>query len=187
MPQPSHTVRNSLASKERTYHLSTDALQWEADGSQVRVAYADIDQMQLISYANFGGMQGQCTLHTRSGEKICIRSHHYAGLNNFEDRSATYAPFITGLARQIASSSPNARFVKGSTGLVVVWLVVLALCAGTATVLAIALLEDTPIPVQTIAGVAVIATFGTIAWRMVRGNDQTGFDPADIPSELLCG
>jgi hypothetical protein len=40
---------------------------------------------------------------------------HYAGVADFEDRAATYAPFVRALIARVATANPVARFRSGGT------------------------------------------------------------------------
>ena len=93
MTEPTNTVRNSLAEKARTLTLGPDALHWsDASGGESHLAYKDVRDLRLIAFALPVGETFQCTLRGKKGDKVKLRSAHYQSLNNFEDRTATYAP-----------------------------------------------------------------------------------------------
>lgn len=126
MTAPAHSVRNGLADKERSFTLDEDALCWtDAGGGKGRMPNADVRDMRLIAYTSPIGETFQCTLRGTSG-KVKLRSAHYASLNNFENRTATYAPFVRALAGKIAAAAPDAKFIAGSTGL---WIAAIVVCA----------------------------------------------------------
>jgi hypothetical protein len=186
MTVPAHSVRNSLADKERSFTLDEDALRWtEAGGGQERLPYADVRDMRLIAYASPIGESFQCTLRGKSGGKIKLRSAHYASLNNFEDRTATYGPFVRALAARIAAAEPDARFIAGSTGLWIVWLIVGVLFLGVAVLLVLSLFEGLPPAGPWIAAVAVCAIAAPWMWRRVKGGGAQSFDPKAPPPALL--
>lgn len=187
MTDLSHNVRASLLTNERTYHLGPQALCWNENGVERQISFSDLTQMRLISYGSYGGMQGQCTLRDSSGGKILVRSHHYQSLGRFEDRSATYKPFVSELARRMALSNPDARFIAGSRGLWVAWLVILMLIALVLVLVVIALLDNTSLPIRILGGLALVLISAPFAWRMVRGNRQKTFDPANIADKLPGG
>ena len=83
-----------MIDKERVYRLAPDMLLWQEGHIEHRLPYSEIGTLRLIAYAGTGGEQYQCTLTAPGKGKMKIRSHHYAGLSNFENRTATYAPFI---------------------------------------------------------------------------------------------
>lgn len=121
-----HSVRNSLADRERTFALGGDALHWRDDKAKGAMPYADVRDMRLISYASPNGTCFQCALRGKSGDKVKLRSQHYVSLNNFDDRRQSYAPFVRELASRVAARSPEAAFIAGSTGL---WIAAIVVCA----------------------------------------------------------
>ncbi len=183
--KPTHTVRNSLADKERIFALGPDELRWTEAGGAGQFAYADIRDMRLIAYSSPIGETFQCTLRGRSGGKVKLRSAHYRSLNNFEDRTPTYAPFVTELARRIAAASPQAKFIAGSTALWIVWLIIGLLCLGVLLLLILSLFEGLPpAGAWVIALVVCIAAVPLIRHRIREGSARE-FDPAAPPPELI--
>lgn len=187
MTELSHRVRASLLTKERLYRLGPQALCWTENGAEHQIAYSDLTQMRLISYASYGGLQGQCTLKDSAGGKVLLRSHHYESLGSFDDRSATYRPFVSELARRIAASNADARFIAGSRALWFAWLVVLMLIFLVLVLVVIGLLEKASLPIRLLGGLIPILIFAPITWNMVRRNKQKTFDPTDISDKLLGG
>jgi len=180
-----HSARNSLIDRERTYWLTPDKLQWREADTEYRLAYDQIAEMRLIRYASFDGEQYQCKLTAPGQGKLKIRSHHYAGLSRFENRTSTYAPFVRELARRIASASPDARFRAGGLGLQIMWISVLVIYVAVLVLLALAFLggmDPTPGKIAVIAGLVGTAPF---IWRQIGKNRGERFDPADPPGEII--
>jgi hypothetical protein len=185
MTVPAHSVRNSLADKERSFTLGDDALHWtDAGGGKGRMAYADVRDMRLIAYSSPIGEAFQCTLRGKGG-KVKLRSAHYASLNNFENRTATYAPFVRALAGRIAAAAPDAKFIAGSTGLWIVWLIIGVLCLGVAVLLIASLFEGLPPAGPWIAAIVVCAIAVPWMWRRVTEGGAKSFDPKAPPPALL--
>jgi len=140
--------------------------------------------MQLISYASPIGLALQCTLLSRSGDKIKLRSAHYRGLGDFEDRTATYAPFVRALAAQVATSAPDAKFIAGSTGLWILWLIVGLIWLGVLALFSLSLFEW-----SLLGGLAMALGLGAIClpliWRGVREGGARTFDPKAPPAALI--
>ena len=185
MTEPTHTVRNSLADKARTFMLGPDALRWSDASGEGRLAYEDVRDMRLIAYASPIGETFQCTLRGRKGDKVKLRSAHYESLNNFEDRTATYAPFIRALAPRIATAAPDAKFIAGSTTLWIVWLVIGVLCLGVVLLLILSLFEGLPPIGAWVIAVGVCIASVPLAWRRMREGSAHSFDPAAPPPELI--
>lgn len=185
MTATAHSVRNSLADKERSFTLAPDALHWSDAGGERRITYADVREMQLIANTSPLGEAYQCTVSANTGGKVKLRSVHYVSLNNFEDRRTTYAPLVQALAERIAAAAPEARFVAGSTGLWIVWLIVGLLCLGVFVLLILSLFEGLPAAGAWVIAIAVCVIAVPWMWRRVRDGAATTFDPKAPPPALL--
>jgi hypothetical protein len=185
MTEPTHTVRNSLADKMRTFTLGPDALHWTDDGGEGQLAYRDVRVLRLIAYTSPIGETFQCTLRGRNGDKIKLRSAHYQSLNNFEDRTATYAPFMRALAPRIAAATPDAKFIAGSTALWTVWLILGVLCLGVVLLLILSLVEGLPPAGAWVIAIGVCIAAVPLAWRRIREGGANRFDPTALPPELI--
>jgi len=185
MTEPTHTVRNSLIDKERTFALRSDAVHWSDAGGQGQMAYADVQDMRMISYPSTGGECCQCTLRDRSGNKVKLRSQHYRSLNNFENRSDTYAPFVRALAQRIAQRAPKAEFIAGSTVMWIVWLILGVLCALVGVLVVTSLIDGMPPLGAGIMAVAICLAAMPVAWRKIKEGRANTFDPASPPRDLL--
>ncbi|MDJ0513249.1 MAG: hypothetical protein QNJ62_07370 [Methyloceanibacter sp.] len=185
MTDGAYRVRNGIFGAERRYRLTRDALCWAESGrSDGRLAYADTRSMRLMSYASPIGRALQCTLKSKSGEKIIIRSAHYLDLGEFEDRSARYGPFVRELSARIGKASPNAQFTAGSTLFWIAWIVVAAIWAVVLALFSAALFD-----VSLLAGLTIALGLGAIClpliWHEVRQGGSRGFDPLNPPGDLL--
>jgi hypothetical protein len=185
MTEPTHTVRNSVADKARTFTLGPDALHWSDTGGEGQLAYKDVHDLRLIAYASPIGETFQCTLRGRNGDKVKLRSAHYRSLNDFEDRTATYTPFIRALTSHIAAAAPDAKFIAGSTALWIVWLIVGMLCFGVVLLLILSLFEGLPPVGAWVIAIAVCIASVPLAWRRIREGSAHSFDPLAPPPELI--
>lgn len=186
MTVPAHSVRKSLFDEERTFTLELDALCWSGAGKSARrMPYADVRDLRLIGYASPIGESFQCTVRDRKGTKVKLRSAHYRSLNNFEDRTATYAPFVRDLARRVAANAPDAKFIAGSTALWLAWLIVGVLCVGVIALLILSLFEGLPPLGAWIIAIAICLAAMPLAWSRIRKGAAHTFDPNMPPPELL--
>lgn len=185
MPDQTHSVRLSLASPEQTFSLGPTSLDVSAAGASSNIPYADIQEIGLITYGGYGGLQGQATLRTRAGKKIKIRSHHYRGLGDFENRSTTYRPFMQGLLQHVHAANPNARFVSGSTIMTVVWWVLLVCFVLMFILLGLALLSGKNWNWSVLGSFVAALVLIPFAWRSARRSRQAEFDPGMPPAEAL--
>jgi hypothetical protein len=185
MTEPVHTVRNSLADKERKFSLGPDALHWSDAGGEGQLAYSDVRDLRLITYASPIGETFQCTLRGRNGKKLKIRSAHYRSLNNFEDRTASFTPFVRTLAARVGAASPDAKFIAGSTALWIVWLVVGILCLGVVVLVILSLFEGLPPIGAWVVAIGICIGSLPLAWRRIREGSARTFDPDNPPPELI--
>ena len=185
MTAPTHTVRNSLADKERSFTLGPDALQWSDAEGEGRMPYAEVRDMRLVAYTSPIGETYQCTVRANTGDKVKLRSAHYVSLNNFEDRGATYGPFVRALAPHIAAAAPKAKFIAGGTALWIVWLIVGLLCLGVFVLLILSMFEGLPAAGPWVIAIAVCAIAVPWTWHRVREGAAKAFDPAAPPPALI--
>jgi hypothetical protein len=123
---PTHTVRASLLEHEAVWRLEDDALVLQggpaADADSVlRFPYREIVRLRL-SYepSRVDGERYRCDLRMRSGQQLVIMSTHYVGFADFENRAASYVPFVRALVARVAQENPAARFRSGKK-LVTFW------------------------------------------------------------------
>lgn len=180
-----HSVRNSVRAKHTTYSLGESGLDLEQDGVVMTVPYGDIKRVNLIAYAATNGRQGQLSLLTRTGEKLVVRSHHFQGLGQFENRSETYGQLVRGLLQRISIANPVAVFVTGSNLYWYLWAMVLALSVIVAAILVYALVAATPPIFPMIMSISFIVFCGFIAWHSLGTSRQTPFDPDAPPANFL--
>jgi hypothetical protein len=185
MSEPEHIVRASLIDRERVWSLGPDRLYWREQTRSGEIPYEDIREVRVIGYGALGGRMFQCTLRRRDAGKLKLRSHHYASLGNFEDRTATYAPFIRELVRRVAEHSPQARFLAGSSALWIVWLVIGFLWAVAAILVVAALLDGAVAPGAGIGAMLVFAISAPLVWQQVREGGGVEFDPENPPPALI--
>lgn len=203
MTPQTHSARPSLFGKETTYRTTETALTIETEGGTVEIPYSDVTQVRLITYGGFDGVQAQTTVHSKSGTKARIRSHHYYSLNNFENRGATYSSLVRDLVRRVATANPGVRLVAGAgTGVRIAWwailipLVVMGAVMGLVGLLALVELlgfievsADDPADWGMVGVAAVIlcmlAAIVPVAWNGARKSRESVIDPDNPPTELL--
>ncbi len=114
-----HHVRVSALENETIWRLGPDALEREeiiagGIGATVRYPYADIRGLRLsFAPSRADGGRYRCDLQLKQGTLAAIVSTHYAGVGNFEDRSATYGPLVRGLVARVAAANPACEFRAG--------------------------------------------------------------------------
>jgi hypothetical protein len=185
MTSPTHSVRNSLIDNERSFTLGAEALCWRDKAGEGRMPYAEVGEMRLIGYASPIGETFQCTVRARDGETVKLRSAHYRSFSNFEDRTSTYTPFVSELARRIAATAPDARFVTGNNALWFTWLVIGVLCAIVVALVILSLFEDVPPAAGGIAAIAICIAAVPLIIQRIRHDRARRFDPEAPPPALI--
>ena len=116
---PSYVARANALEYEAIWRLQPDALELQGGPTAgpdvvLRFPYRDIVGVRL-SYApsRFDHARYRCDLRMRSGQQVAILSTHYAGIADFEDRAATYGPFVRLLIARVAAANPAAGFRSG--------------------------------------------------------------------------
>lgn len=181
MAGPSYSVRPNMLAGVETYSLDDDALTVQTGATLKRVPYRDVEAVRLITYPGMESQQGQCTVTTRAHGKLKIRSHHYVALGDFEDRSAAYGAFLRELFRRVHAANPDTRFLWGSGGIRIGWLLVL-LCAVVGWVVWIAVVfEGTANLVHVVLVFLALALATRLGLYGFAANKVASFDPAEPP------
>jgi hypothetical protein len=117
-----HVVRASAFEGAVTWRLGADRLEREqAPGTMARLPYAEIAEVRLsFAPSRFDRVRYRCEIRPARGGALTILSTHYAGVDDFEDRAASYAPFVRGLIARVAAANPRAQFRSGKTPFVYV-------------------------------------------------------------------
>jgi hypothetical protein len=120
---PTHTVRAGVLEHEAVWRLEDDALVLQggpaaAADSVLRFAYGDIVQLRLsFEPSRVDAARYRCDVRMRSGQQVAIMSTHYVGFADFENRAASYVPFVRALVVRVAPANPAARFRSGKNPL----------------------------------------------------------------------
>ena len=116
---PSYVARANALEYEAIWRLQPDALELQGGPTAgpdvvLRFPYRDIVGVRL-SYApsRFDHARYRCDVRMRSGQQVAILSTHYAGIADFQDRAATYGPFVRVLIARVAGANPSASFRSG--------------------------------------------------------------------------
>lgn len=185
MTDLTHSGRLSLIDGEVTWRLTDEALIRSMKNAIQTIPYVDISGIRLITFAGAGGRQGRAIVTTSGHGKLKLGSHHYVSLGNFENRSASYAPFVRQLARCVVSANPQARFTLGSFGLWLAWVVVCLLVLIAAILVVMVALEGTAPWLRVISVAGLLVVLAPFAVRWAGRSRPQRFAPTDIPDNLL--
>ena len=120
MTDPTYTLRLSLASEEATYRLSEDALHSTTARGTRTVPLAEIGMVRIYESPGAASLFGQiapaftrCVIRPRRGRAIVLSSNHFVGLARFQDRSATFRPFVDSLIARLEAANPGVQLLAG--------------------------------------------------------------------------
>ena len=115
MTHSSYAVRVGWWSRETVYSLTDDALIWTNANRTGRVAYDQINDIQVykIRYPGSRRSYWRCVLRDRANNTLCLQAAHRLGFRKIEDRTETYIPFIKTLESRIKAANPGVTFGGG--------------------------------------------------------------------------
>lgn len=172
----SHSFRRSILEKENTYTLYPDRLEIEGEESPREVhALAQVEKVHLKYDRSKQRAYYNCYIHTPQ-RKIALRHVHWGGIARFEDRSATYTPFVRALLTAVAQQNPRATLKAGSLANFILGIILLPLLAGVG-VLAYTL--------GSWGGALGMAFLAMMCVGMIPRSRPRAVDPANPPENLL--
>jgi hypothetical protein len=188
---PTYVARANALEYDAIWRLGRQELELQGGPTAgpdvvLRFPYRDIVEVRL-SYApsRANAARYRCDLKMRSGQRVAIISTHYAGIADFEDRAATYVPFVRALIARVAAANPAARFRSGATilGYLAQHLFLFAMFA----LLMFALAEFGVAYVSESSWVKlfVVLCFVPVLIAYARKNWPRPFKPEAIPKEVL--
>jgi hypothetical protein len=188
---PTYIARANALEYEAIWRLGADAIELQGGPTAgpdvtLRFPYRDVVGVRL-SYApsRADSARHRCDLRLRSGQRLTILSTHYAGIADFEDRAATYVPFVRALVGRVAAANPGASFRSGKSP-VAYWAEHIFLLAIVA-LLVMVLSAVGPLSVTGLVWVKLLIIVGSIPLLLAytRKNWPRRFKPDAIPSDVL--
>jgi hypothetical protein len=182
-----YPCRASALEKERRWSLRADELSWTAEDGRDATRLADVVEIRLqYTPTRFVADMHRCHIHLRNGRAWELRSHHFAGLAQFEDRSEAYRAFVSALVRRVATSQPHCRFVVGVGWLR--WALNTVFLCGMLLVLAgVLLFMWTVVGWLVVVKILIILIFLPRAFRWIARNRPRNFDPQTVAAFLPAG
>jgi hypothetical protein len=188
---PTYVARANVLEHEAIWRLTSDALELQGGPTAgpdvvMRFPYRDIVGVRL-SYApsRVDSARYRCDLTMRSGGTIAMLSTNYAGIADFEDRAATYAPFVRTLIAKVAAANPSARFRSGKNP-ITYWAEHFFLLAMVALLIFVLSITGTmPLSDSSWAKLFIIIGFIPLLIVYTRKNWPNRFKPDAIPSDVL--
>jgi len=132
----SYATRPSIATVETTYQVTDDELIWSSGPAQNRMRLADIQTVRLftspsvkypfLGNAPFGGYD-LFVVKAQDGRTLSVTSKHFQSVAVFEDRRATFVPFVDAVMVRVVDINPAAVFLAGMPpGVRGLWIGILA-------------------------------------------------------------
>jgi hypothetical protein len=117
MTDATYRFRGSLRVAEQTYAVTDEAVTGPfgsvplSDIIAVRVY--TVPGMRTLAYGTLTQASRWCRILFRDGRKIALSNLHFLGFGRFEDRSATYVPFVRALIGNVAARYPQTPVFAG--------------------------------------------------------------------------
>jgi hypothetical protein len=114
----SYRKRENVFEKgEREWRVDPHALVLRTGGGhEMAYAWRDVTTVRLRhNPSRFNLQRHVFDIAFKNGVSWSIDNGHYAGFADFEDRSATYTPFVRAALARIAAEAPNAKVYTGSS------------------------------------------------------------------------
>ncbi|MFY0650532.1 MAG: hypothetical protein JXQ96_00795 [Cyclobacteriaceae bacterium] len=109
-----YSFRKSAFDKDKTYELTQTSISiTDHEGRTTDTPYSDIETVNLQFVSTKNNSFYQCELKLKNGSKILLKSQHYKGIANFEDRKEEYSLYISGLHKILNASKLDIKYKKG--------------------------------------------------------------------------
>lgn len=169
-PIAHYAFRRSVLEQDKSYSLYTDRL--VVDGipyplSEIRKVHLKYEHSKQRGYY-------QCHIHTMRG-RIDLRHVHWQSFGSFEDRRASYTPFVKALIAE-AAKMPGVEFRAGSLVNFIAAIVGVPLMAGLAWLC---------VSMGRYAMATLATFFGGLSLIMIEPSRPYRFDPLTPPPSLL--
>lgn len=177
----SHALRKSVLEKtDRCWRITGDTLHIAQAPLNVSIPLEKIAELSF-SYepGRFTGNRYVMGITTNTGWRAEIDNQHWAGVGQFEDRSATFRPLAELLLARLRLANPQARLVTGSgSGM---WLGMIVAASGLIALFMVVLMIGGPIIAM--IKLAILAFFVPRTLRYIRVNRPQRLAITDEPPE----
>lgn len=183
--------RSVLSRGEREWRIEPDALVMRTPaGAEKATPWRDIVSVRLCQEPARGRpWRYVFELQPRNQRRIRIDNAHSVGRRQYEDRSASYTPFVRAALARIAEHNPKACALMGETPKRYFLLLLGALLAlGVLAFLLAAVrtpIDALPAPYAALAKLVIILLMLPIFWRWVIGAMPRGVPITELPPRTL--
>lgn len=184
-----HRRGSAISRSEREWRVEPEALVTRGgSGAEKRYPWADFISIRLCHEpARFKRWRYVFELQPREGAKLVIDNAHCLAPGKFEDRSASYRPFVEAALRRLAEAKPGATALIGETPKRYFFLLLFALVALAAIAFAL-LLMPTPLdqlPFANVSKFVLVLLMLPIFWALVLRTMPRGVPLDKIPDRAL--
>jgi KDO2-lipid IV(A) lauroyltransferase len=107
-----YAFRAGAFSRERTYRLTPDGLEWRSNSGQGRIDYATVREIKFYRAYMRGAHVGRktfwfCSIKCASGKRVVISPLHYVRYRTWEDRSQQCGSLIRPLLQELKRTDPK--------------------------------------------------------------------------------
>lgn len=181
--------RGSLSRGEREWRVEGDALCTRGPtGRERRYLWSEIVSVRLYQEPRVGRpWRFVFELQPKHQRRIEIDNAHFVARGDYEDRSATYTPFVRAALERLASARPQMRALIGETPRRYFALLLgglLALCALAYALVVVRTPLDT-LSYAPLLKLGVIVALVFVFWRWVVGAVPRGVALDQIPERAL--
>lgn len=181
--------RGRVPGGEREWRVDDDALvMCGAAGGGKRTPWRDVIGVRLYHEAmRQRPWRYAFELHTKQGARIVIDNAHWMAGDAYEDRSASYTPFVRAAIAHIAAANPKARLLTGDTQKRYFFLMLVSLLAIAALACAL-LLIPTPLDATAFAApvkLGLIVLLLPVFWLGVLRSLPRGMPLDSVPDRAL--
>ncbi|TFV95798.1 SdpI family protein [Algoriphagus kandeliae] len=185
MSSNSYSFRNSALEKgENVYSLTDAGLEISTQGYKDTIPYSEIKKVRLYhDPTRFAMDKYQCDLTLSNGAVFTLKSVHYRGFGDFENRGSAYSAFLRQLHERLKNfpgiiyhSGNNPGCFAGN----------LLIIIGTVIMVSLALLymgSSSTIGILIKLGVVVVMLIFSIGY--MRKNKPATYSPDHLPEKLL--
>lgn len=181
--------RNPVSRGEREWCVEDSVLRSvSAGGRERRLAWSDVLSVRLRSRpARARPWRYVFELQSKDGRKTEIDNCHLLSMGAYEDRSASFTPFVRAALARVAACNPKARALIGETPWRYLFLLLASLLGLVGLAIGLIVLR-TPIdnlPYAAVVKLAVTLLMLPIFWRWVLGAMPRGVALDEVPDRAL--
>lgn len=177
-----------MSRSEREWRVEADALVTQGVRGERRYRWKDIVSVRLYAEPARGRpWRYVFELQPEHQRKVVIDNAHYVGPREYEDRSASYSPFVRAATAALGAANPKARALMAETQKRYFFLLIGALI-GLGALAFVLVAVRTPfdyLPYSGMVKFGIILLMLPVFWRWVLGSMPRGVPLDQLPERAL--